>query len=200
MMPQSQVFAHLLDQVRAAHAGHPDLRAFCPFPDDLIPQAVQSFHAPCADYLAQETQLHTHQYAPLRDAFVAAGPFAKWRETYKHTNIGDDFMARFGCYCLVGDGGAFASQKVWIWVVTMPAHLHYTWHHHPGEEIYCVIAGEATFFREGKPEVTLGPGGAVQHAANEPHAMETRDKPVMAMVFWRNGFDTPPVLTERPIT
>ena len=193
------VFDDLLAEVRAVHASHKVLQDFCAFPTDLEPQQVEPFHAPCADCLAQEIRLKTAGLETLRDAFVRAGPYAKWRETYKGTDIGNDFMRRFGCYCLIGTGGAFTSQQVWCWVVTMPAHLHYTWHHHPGEELYFVVAGEARFFCEGKPDQTLRPGGAPFHGAIVLHAMETHDWPVMALVLWRNGFETAPVLTEREI-
>ena len=194
-----KTFKDLLAQVRAVHAAHQGLQDFCDFPNDLQPQPMTPFHAPCADHMAQETRFATSDYAALRDAFVRAGPHARWRETYKDTDIGDDFMKRFGCYCLIGPGGAYSSAKIAAYVVTMPADLHYTWHHHPAEELYFVVAGQATFFREGMPEATLGPGQTSFHASNQPHAMETRDHPVMAMVLWRNGFDTPPQLTERPV-
>ena len=62
-------------------------------------------------------------------------------------------------------------------------------------EAYLVIAGEAEFMREGEPNATLRAGDISIHGSNQPHAMQTHDHPVMAMVVWRNGFDTPPVLT-----
>jgi quercetin dioxygenase-like cupin family protein len=105
-------------------------------------------------------------------------------------------MDRFGCYCLIGKDGAYISTQMFAWVVYMPAHLHYPWHHHPAEEMYLVIAGEAEFMREGASPEVLRAGDTCFHASNQPHAMETHDHPVMALVMWRNGFDTPPVLSE----
>ncbi|AXI54474.1 hypothetical protein C1J05_08180 [Sulfitobacter sp. JL08] len=189
-------FETLLKQARAALLSHPQTQDFCAFPDDVTPQAVVPFHAPCADYLARETGLFSDRYAGLRDAFVAAGPVATWRETYKGTGIGKHFMDRFGCYCLIGKDGAYISAQMFAWVVYMPAHLHYPWHHHPAEEMYLVIAGEAEFMREGASPEVLRAGDTCFHASNQPHAMETHDHPVMALVMWRNGFDTPPVLSE----
>ena len=186
---------HLLGVIRAAHETTPEVAAFCPFPDDIVAQEVTPFTINAADLMAAEQGLFTDHYAAARDAFVAAGPHAMWRETYKGTDIGQDFMDRFACYCLIGEGGAFVSDQMTAYVVYMPAHLHYPWHHHPGEEMYLVLAGEATFMRDGCPDRVLRPGGTSQHASNQPHAMETGAHPVMAYVIWRNGFETPPVLT-----
>lgn len=190
------VWNWVLAAARSAHCSTPALQTFCPFPDDVTPQKVEPFHIPAADLLARERQLRTNSYVTLRDAFIAAGPMAQWRETYKGTDIGKDFMDRFACYTLIGGGGAFISQKMWAWVVYMPAGLYYPWHHHPGEEMYLVLAGEAEFMAEGRPNAILRPGQTSQHGSNQPHAMQTHDHPVMAMVVWRNGFDTPPVLTQ----
>lgn len=62
--------------------------------------------------------------------------------------------------------------------------------------MYLTLAGEAEFMREGASNKKLRPGDTSQHASNQPHAMETHAHPVMAYVVWRNGFETPPVLTE----
>lgn len=185
---------HLLAEVKRMHEADAALMAFCPFPDDVTPQEVRHFHIPPQDLMQQEEGFSDPE-TPLRRAFIAAADLAQWRETYKDTDIGDDFMDRFGCYCLIGEGGAFHSAKMAAWVVYMPAHLHYPWHHHPGEEMYRVIGGAARFFRKDMPEEWLTSGQTCDHASNQPHAMETEDEPVMAYVIWRNGFDTPPVLT-----
>lgn len=190
-----QVWNDLLNEVRKAHAAHADLRTFCAFPTDVTPQEVTPFHIPAADLLTAETGLTTTPYTALRDAIIAAAPHAQRRETYKDTDIGDDFMSRFGCYCIIGDGGAFQSQYMWCWIVYMPAHLPYPFHHHPGEETYLILAGEATFHADGTPSKTLRAGDTFFHATNQPHATDPHAAPMLALVLWRNGFDTAPVLT-----
>lgn len=77
----------------------------------------------------------------------------------------------------------------------MSPHLYYPWHHHPAEEIYRILSGAAWFMKDGTQPVLLAAGDCYEHASNQPHAMETTDQPVMAYVVWRNGFETPPVLT-----
>ncbi|WP_299849774.1 dimethylsulfonioproprionate lyase family protein [uncultured Roseovarius sp.] len=189
------VWDTLLDQVRAMHRAHPRLTAFCPFPDDITAQPVTPYHIPSADLFADETDLSGSPFGPLCDAIRAGGPDAHWRETYKGTDIGDDFMDRFGCYCIIGDGGPFQSRTMRAWMVYMPPHLHYRWHHHPAEEMYLVLAGSARFFCQGAAPEVLSAGQTSEHASNQPHAMETEGSSVLNYVIWRNGFDTPPVLT-----
>lgn len=188
-------FAHLLNEARRAHESHPALAAFVGFPDDLVEQPTAPFTVPAAGYLARETGLFGTAQAAFRDAFVAAGPDATWRETYKDTDIGADFMERFGCYCLIGPDAPWISARMAGFLVYMPAGLHYPWHQHPAEEMYLVLAGEALFLRAGEPPETLRAGDTSYHAANQPHAMETGAHPVMAYVTWRNELDSPPVLT-----
>lgn len=185
----------LLNEARSAHQGNAALSAFCPFPSDISPQEVSPYPIKAAALMAAEQGLITERYAALRDAFVAAGPLAQWRETYKGTDIAQDFMDRFACYCLIGQGGAFHSEQMAAWVVYMPPRLYYPWHHHPGEEMYLTLAGEATFMRKGCADEVLRPGQTSEHTSNQPHAMETGAHPVMAYVVWRNGFETAPVLT-----
>ncbi|MGI9390213.1 MAG: dimethylsulfonioproprionate lyase family protein [Boseongicola sp.] len=189
------VWQTLLSAIRETHHAHCELAAFCKIPDDIHPQDVEPFYIPAADLLHREKGLAALLYMELREAIIAAGPHAHWRETYKDTGIGEDFLSRFGCYCIVGDGGPFSSQHIRVWVVYMPPRLHYRWHHHVGEEMYLVVAGEAEFFRKGDPPETLQSGQTSKHEPNQPHAMETHDHPVLALVIWRNGFESLPLLT-----
>ena len=185
----------LLAEIRHVHATHPALKSFCAFPDDLEPLDVTPHITPPADLMAADPGLFAGDMAGLRDAFRAVGPVAHWRETYKHTTIGQDFLDRFGCYAVIGGGGRWISASMSSFVVYMPPGLDYPWHHHPAEEIYLVLAGEAQFQCEGSKPETLGPGQSSFHADNRPHAMATFAHPVMAYVVWRNHLGIKPVLT-----
>jgi quercetin dioxygenase-like cupin family protein len=190
----TQRLAALLEEIKRTHASSAALAAFCPFADDLIDIPLAPRNLPCAEYMYQNAAFRDAEH-PLARAFYNAGPDAHWRETYRNTDIGTDFMDRFGCYCAVGEGGAWKSAKMASYVVTMPPKLHYPWHHHPAEEMYLVLAGEATFLRDGEAAEQLGVGDSSFHASNQPHAMTTGDAPVMAYVVWRNNLGIKPVLT-----
>ena len=193
------VFAELLTAAREAHRRMPALAAFCDFPDDLTETAIEPRHLPCARIMEGDPALRDPDMDPLAKAFLAGSPHAHWRDTYADTDIGQDFMDRFGCYCFIGPEGAYRSNRMLAFVVYMPPHLWYPWHHHPAEELYTVLHGEAEFLREGEPPETLSTAQSSFHASNQPHAMQTHDSPVVAYVTWRNHFGIAPVLTDRDI-
>jgi quercetin dioxygenase-like cupin family protein len=183
-----------LDEARKAHTGA--LAAFCPFPDDLAPTEVQPFRLYAGDLFATERAAAQH---PLAQAFQACAQIATWRETYKGTDIFPDFLRRFGCFCLIGQGGAFSSAQMSAYLVYMPPRLNYPFHHHPAEELYYVLAGAPTFQRQGAEDELLTQGMWCQHAGNQPHATQTHADPLIAYVVWRNNLGIKPVWTEEAL-
>ena len=186
----------LLDEARAAHDALPALHRFCDFPTDLTEQPVKPHHIAAADLMTSDTGLFSDRFPGFRDAFIAGAPFAQWRETYKDTNISADFLDRFACYEFLGTDAPFATSRMRSFVVYQPPGLHYPWHHHPAEELYVVVAGEAEFSVKGEAAKTLRAGDTAFHRSNVPHALTTHDHPVMAYVLWRGDLKTRPVFTD----
>lgn len=178
------------------HAAEPALQGFAPFPDDLAQTDFAPRSHPAHPQFAR-TDFGASPHAALIDSLKTAGDSAHWRLTYEDTDIGADFMERFGCYCLIGPDAPWTSASLFAFLVYMPARLWYPWHHHPAEELYFVLGGRGAFHRLGEAVEMLGAGGASFHGSNQPHALETLDDPVLALVYWRNHFDTPPVLTPK---
>ena len=187
------VWEGLLEAVREVH-GAAATADFCAFPGDLRETAFEACDHPAAGVFLGD-DLGATPYGATVEAIRRASPHAHWRETYKGTAIGDDFMARFGCYCLIGPDAPWTSDEMYGFFVYMPAGLWYPWHEHPAEEMYLVLAGEGLFFKEGAEPRRLGPGEAAFHGGSVPHALLTEEKPVLAYVIWRNGFETAPMLT-----
>ena len=185
----------LLDEARAAHARLPALAGFCAFPDDFTEQMVTPHHIPAADLMCNDPNLFSEGFEGFRDALIAAGPLAQWRETYKGTAIAEDFLNRFACYEFIGQDAPFGTDRMRGFVVYQPPGLHYPWHHHPAEEMYVVLAGEAEFAIEGEGSKTLRAGATVYHRSMVPHALTTHQHPILAYVLWRNNFNIKPVLT-----
>ena len=191
----SDAFQKLWNEVEGLFERELVLRDFCALPTDLVAQIVVPEETPAVELFLNESGLFTNNYKSLRDAVVAASPDAHWRETYKGTRIGEIFRKQFGCYCLVGGGGPFTSNEMGAYFVYMPKGLYYPFHHHPAEELYFVLAGEAEFMLEGKESKTLGPGESVFHPSNSPHATQTHKHPFLALVLWRGDMTVRPVLT-----
>lgn len=185
----------ILDNIRAMHEANEPLSAFCQFPDDVIPQPVTARHMGAKDYFSREKGLFGDAYSNIITMLQELGAKAYWRDTYAGTQISDRFMDQFGCYSLIGKNGFFHSTTMNAWMVYMPAGLYYPWHHHPAEEMYLCLAGEAVFKKQGSEDVTLGQGGIALHQSNQPHALETQKHPVLCYVVWRNELNTPPILT-----
>lgn len=185
------VWDDLVAALRKTHSQTPALRAFCPFPDDLIPLDVTRHQTAGARLCLKDKSLRN--LSPLVDAILAAAPKAHWRETYKQTRIGRDFVDRFGCYRVIGRQGAFLSDQMFGFVIYMPPYLYYPYHHHPAEELYFVLAGRGEFQCVGHPAQVVKPGGHVFHGAGIPHAISTCSDPLLAYVIWRNGLDGAPV-------
>lgn len=194
-MNQEAVYQTLLRTTQDAYAGNAEMTGFTPFPDDIVRQAVTPFHSTCCDVFCEDKKLVSQKYPALQDAIRAASDAVHWRQTYKDTDIGDDFMDQFACYCIIGENAPFMSAAIRLFMVYMPPHFYYPWHNHPAEEMYLVVSGNGVFKRKGCPDERLAEGDTSFHQSNQPHAMETLDDPVLCLVAWRDDFETPPVLT-----
>ena len=192
-----QDFERALELTSALHRDDPAVADFCPFAAEVAYRHIDPFIIPAARALARDQRLGPTIDAALRDALVGLWDKAFWRETYRGTNIGEDFLARFGCYELAGRGGHFDCRPMRSFVVYSDADLYYPWHHHPSEELYLIVAGAALFEAEGQEPRVLCAGDTAFHAINQPHVMTTQDDPVLAYVLWRGpDMDTAPVLTD----
>ena len=194
-MNQEAVYQTLLRTTQDAYAGNAEMTGFTPFPDDIVRQAVTPFHSTCCDVFCEDKKLVSQKYPALQDALRAASDAVHWRQTYKDTDIGDDFMDQFACYCIIGENAPFMSAAIRLFMVYMPPHFYYPWHHHPAEEMYVVVSGTGVFKRKDCPDERLTEGEISFHQSNQPHAMETLDDPVLCLVAWRDDFETQPVLT-----
>ena len=194
-----EIFENALAEVKRFYEASPEMTGFTPFPDgsQLAWRELEPYKIHAADLFAEDSGLETSEFASVRDALIDLKDQALWRETYKDTNIGEDFLTRFGCYELFGLDGHFRCETTRGFIVYSPGGLYYPWHHHPAEEIYFILAGEAEFATEGNQAKMLKPGDTVFHQENQPHNMQTREKGVLAWVQWRGDLQTAPVLTDR---
>ncbi len=195
-MTDTKVLEAAFQELKAFHDGHDALGAFAAFPDDVVAQDLAPLHVPAAELFEAEQGFDTTAYPRLLAALLDLSPTMQWRETYKDTDIGADFMDRFGCYEIIGRDAPFASAKIRSFLVYQPPHLHYPWHHHPAEELYVVVAGEAEFHIEGQGAKILRSGESSFHPSGVPHALTSHDHPVLAYVIWRDDFDVAPVWSD----
>lgn len=146
--------------------------------------------------MLHDNALRSARYPDLLHAILRAGDHVHWRETYKTGALNTDFMARWGCFAVIGEGAPYRSDHLRLFVVYMPAGLYYPPHRHPAEETYLVVAGQAVFKRSGAPDTLLGEGDTAFHPSQQPHALQTTHSPVLCLVAWRNHLDVPPELLD----
>ena len=194
-MNQDAIFQTLLRTMQSAYSTNTEMMGFAPFPNDIIRQDVIPYHCNCSAYFQSDIWLISKNYSELQNAISTASKLVHWRETYKGSDIGNYFIDRFGCYCILGENAPFSSDVLRLFMVYMPPGLYYPWHHHPAEEMYMVVSGGAIFKQSDCPDKLLSEGEVAFHASNQPHAMETTEDPVLCLVAWRDNFQTPPVLT-----
>jgi mannose-6-phosphate isomerase-like protein (cupin superfamily) len=193
-------FVALFEQVQALHAATPVLHGFADLPDGLEQVVTEPFRVPAADRFAAETALYSPDHAALRDAAQAVTPVAHWRRTYRGAAVDPSFYDGFGCFGVVGAGGPYVSPDLRAFMIYLPAGFHYPPHHHPAEELYFIVAGEAEFEMTGHAPRILRPGDHMLHPSGVAHATRTHDHPVLALVYWRGDITTLPtmVLPEDP--
>lgn len=188
------VWSDLLRAARALHADVPALSDFCPFPE-ITRMDNHAVHVdPLCAVLQADTTLRS-PYPTFQSACLAAGPQALWRDTYKDTEIGDVLHAHFGTFEILGRDTPLKTDEMRSFLIYQRPGYHYPLHHHPSEELYLVLAGDADFSIDGQKARRLGPGDTAFHASNLPHALTTTERSILAYVLWRGDITTKPVFT-----
>ncbi len=91
---------------------------------------------------------------------------------------------------LIGPDGPMSASEARIGFTLIAPHTFYPLHAHPAVELYWVMSGHADWITAGPPHVAA-PGRFVLHHSNQPHAMRTRDEPLLALWGWSGDVDTP---------
>jgi len=199
-MRHNNRYASLIEQAQLVYQTHPALQQFAGFPDDISAQPMEPFHLPSSDLLLADTELQSAQYARLIQSILDVAPAMRWREIYQDEPAHLTFMEKLACTSIIGNGAPFHSNKLRLFIVYMSSHLFYPWHRHPAEEIYMVLSGKALFKREGEKDRWCEEADYVIHETDQPHALQTTNSPMLALVAWRNHLDTPPILVPAPIS
>ncbi len=170
----------LLSTIRDLHNDTPAIRAFAPWPDDLTP--TKTAPAPCA---AMSLVIALDADDDVTNAIRHAAEHAEWRQTYTESEVGAEFLARYGYFELYGPSGHFHSAKLRGYIGFWDKELDYGWHRHEAEEIYYSISGAPQFLSETQPESWPKPGQTRHHAPWERHAMKSGDAPFLCYAVWK---------------
>ncbi len=123
----------------------------------------------------------------LASCVVTGGPTLEWRQTYSADDFGSTFLERYGWTELIGLRGPMASERIACGFLLLGPRIDYPAHSHEAEELYIPLAGAALWQRGELGFELQHPGATILHRAWEPHAMRTRDEPMLALYVWKGG-------------
>ncbi|MBS0374390.1 MAG: transcriptional regulator [Proteobacteria bacterium] len=174
----------VLESIDPAAAG-PYLRRW---PAVLAPCPPTAHSLPVLDWLpVAERSAPRGPLETLASSICAAAGALQWQQTYREPDVSRDFLDAYGWSEFVGRGAPVASATLAVGVLLLGPRTHYPAHHHLALELYVPISGTARWQQGGAPFAARAPGTAIQHASDEPHAMQTEDEPLLALYCWRGA-------------
>jgi hypothetical protein len=114
-------------------------------------------------------------------------PSMAWRQTYKVADVGTRFLESYGWSEIVGLSGELASQRSACGFLLLGPATHYPRHRHEAEEIYVPLVGTASWQQGDGVWRERLPGTVIHHTSDEPHAMRTDARPLLALYLWRSA-------------
>ena len=185
-MTTETAYREILSQTRGLVRQLPHLAAFADLDWDDLP-----FTAPEPRPLAIGADIpaiaeHTTALtAPLAQAIVAAVPVLRLEQSYLRSEVGGDYLRKYGWFDLAAPTGPFFTDDIRIAVGIWGQGLIYPEHWHEPGGIYAVLAGGSVLHSDGHPPVRLRPGHTAEIAPNQPHRIDMTDSPMIAMAFWK---------------
>jgi hypothetical protein len=152
---------------------------------------------PVCRFLEPAIEVHT---GPLVGALGALAPSLSWTQNpnYRRRPPDPTFLDRYGYAVIAGPAAgppAFVLEpRLALGVLLLGPHAHYPLHAHPAVEVYYTLtAGE--WWRDDGPWRAWGPGTAIHHPPNMPHATRAGPGPLLAIYLWRGDLTTHASLT-----
>jgi quercetin dioxygenase-like cupin family protein len=94
------------------------------------------------------------------------------------------FLENYGYSELIGGRGLVQDEAFALGLLLLGPHTLYPPHHHPADEIYYTVAGQATWWQRDGPWIARYDGSLVDHPSGVVHAMRTADTPVLLLYCW----------------
>ena len=120
-------------------------------------------------------------------AVCQAARSLSWRQTYAAKDIDRVFLDNYAWSEILGANGPLASERLACGFLLLGPSTLYPRHRHEAEEIYLPLSGTASWQQGDAPWRERSPGTPIHHASNEPHAMRTDARPLLALYLWRSA-------------
>lgn len=123
----------------------------------------------------------------LVTAVCQAAHSLAWRQTYTAKDINRVFLDNYAWSEILGGNGPLASGRIACGFLMLGPSTLYPRHRHEAEEMYLPLSGTASWQQGDAVWRERSPGTPVHHASNEPHAMRTGARPLLALYLWRSA-------------
>jgi hypothetical protein len=163
---------------------HADSRAGAPSPEGskAMPPAVLPVLHWMTDIAGDECSFGVSVVADLcRNATSLA-----WRQTYTTAEVTDEFLRNYGWTEILGSAAPRAAARIACGFLLLGPATLYPRHRHEAEEIYVPLSGTARWQQGDAIWRERPPGSVIHHASDEPHAMLTGARPLLALYVWRS--------------
>ncbi|MBX2880728.1 MAG: cupin domain-containing protein [Granulosicoccus sp.] len=170
---------------------HPDLGRF----RDVINyahfqwQPVPIATLPASDFLTASLEHTTRDNRELLQLFAQHQQYCRWEQSYKKSEglVGDDMLAGYGFVEIAGKHGPFVSDQVRFGLGVWGPEIHYPPHRHQAEELYIVLAGEATFNIGHNAPCVFAAGESAYVQPMAVHGFDTGKLPLVVLYIWQAG-------------
>ena len=92
-----------------------------------------------------------------------------------------DYVGNHQSVGIVGPQGMIADERFKFGVFLQTPETFYPAHRHAAEELYFLLSGNALWQKDDAPFRPVASGALVHHASYQPHAMRTRNEPLLAL-------------------
>jgi hypothetical protein len=128
------------------------------------------------------------EFAAVTAALCRAALSLTWQQSYTANELGTEFLRNYAYTEVVGLKTALlASQKIACGFLLLGPCTFYPRHRHEAEEIYIPLSGMAEWQQGDAIWRQRPPRTIIHHASEEPHAMRTHERPLLALYLWRSA-------------
>jgi hypothetical protein len=192
-MPTKTVVSHILTEAKKLIAQNLALSTYADMPQNPLPYAPQTPSIlPIVTLLGDMAAQCSPETQALTQAIIDGAGHLRWQQSYNANQVDAAFLQKYGWFNLISPDGPFVSAELRLSVGIWGQGLYYPEHWHEPEEKYCVLAGGAEFMAKGRAPRMVEAGGIVHHESNQPHAMDMKNTPLLALAIWRGGALTRP--------
>lgn len=150
---------------------------------------VQPVWLPAAARLAGLIASASPQTLSLLSVFAEHSRALHWEQAYSTSDseVEPHMLENYGYAEIIGKQGPFISECVRAGIAVYGPGINYPPHRHQAEEVYAVLAGQASFLLGASGLKPRYPGEVIYHPADVPHGLYTGEHTVCIFYAWRGG-------------